>query len=177
MVSDAPVVADKTSEENEEILHAIAASMESIKDTSGSGSQVEDVNLTNPDEITCQDKKPSYPPLTEEPKGDKTLLCRVGVRLPDGRRVQRNFFHTDPIQVKIDDRIVIRRFISCDQLRVLCINCLCLISLNVSMLTSLILPVNILLTSFFMSFSVHYNELHFEQSEKMRGVSKQYPIP
>ncbi|GMN35485.1 hypothetical protein TIFTF001_042232 [Ficus carica] len=95
----APVVADKTSEEDEEILHAIAASMESIKDTIGSGSQVEDVNLTNPEEITCQDKKPCYPLLTEEPKGDKTLLCRVGIRLPDGRRVQRNFFHTDPIQL------------------------------------------------------------------------------
>ncbi|GMN61868.1 hypothetical protein TIFTF001_030955 [Ficus carica] len=99
LVSDAPVVADKTGEEDEEILHAIAASMESIKDKSGSGSQDEDVNLTNPEEITCQDKKPSYPPLPEEPKGDKTLLCRVGVRLPDGRRVQRNFFHTDPIQL------------------------------------------------------------------------------
>lgn len=96
---DAPVVADKTSEEDEEVLQAIAASMEGIKGTSGWGSDDEDENLTNREEITCQDKKPSYPPLPEEPKGDKTLLCRVGIRLPDGRRVQRNFLRTDPIQL------------------------------------------------------------------------------
>lgn len=43
----------------------------------------------------------SYPPLPEEPKGDKNLLCRVGVRLPDGRRVQRNFLRADSIQVNV----------------------------------------------------------------------------
>lgn len=46
-----------------------------------------------------EEKKPAYLPLPEEPKGDRNLLCRVGVRLPDGRRVQRNFLRTDPVQV------------------------------------------------------------------------------
>ncbi|KAF5732957.1 plant UBX domain-containing protein 7 [Tripterygium wilfordii] len=41
---------------------------------------------------------PVYPPLSEEPKGDRNRICRVGVRLPDGRRVQRNFLCSDPIQ-------------------------------------------------------------------------------
>lgn len=42
---------------------------------------------------------PVYPPLPEEAKGDRNLLCRVGVRLPDGRRIQRNFLRTDSTQV------------------------------------------------------------------------------
>lgn len=45
-------------------------------------------------------EKITYPPLPEEPKGDRSLLCRVGVRLPDGKRLQRNFLLSDPIQVK-----------------------------------------------------------------------------
>ncbi|KAI7748565.1 hypothetical protein M8C21_000104, partial [Ambrosia artemisiifolia] len=44
-------------------------------------------------------KEHNYPPLPEEPKGDKSLLCRVGVRLPDGSRVQRSFLRSDPIQL------------------------------------------------------------------------------
>ncbi|KAK2656248.1 hypothetical protein Ddye_009300 [Dipteronia dyeriana] len=44
-------------------------------------------------------QNPTYPPLPEEPKGDRNLLCRVGVRLPDGRRTQRNFLRFDPIQL------------------------------------------------------------------------------
>lgn len=44
-------------------------------------------------------KEPAYLPLPEEPKGERNLICRVGVRLPDGRRVQRNFLLTDPVQV------------------------------------------------------------------------------
>lgn len=46
-------------------------------------------------------EKCNYPPLPEEPKGDKSLLCRVGFRLPDGSRTQRNFLRSDPIQVII----------------------------------------------------------------------------
>ena len=42
-----------------------------------------------------------YPSLPEEPKEKRELLCRVGIRLPDGRRIQRNFLLTDPIQVGI----------------------------------------------------------------------------
>ncbi|XP_062113102.1 plant UBX domain-containing protein 7 isoform X3 [Humulus lupulus] len=92
-------VADKTSEEDEEVLRALAASMESMKETSEVIPKDKHVNLTDEDEKTCPDKKPDYPPLPEEPKGDKSLLCRVGVRLPDGRRVQRSFFRTDPVQL------------------------------------------------------------------------------
>ncbi|XP_071719371.1 plant UBX domain-containing protein 7-like [Rutidosis leptorrhynchoides] len=40
-----------------------------------------------------------YPPLPEEPEGDANLLCRVGIRLSDGRRLQRNFLRTDPFKV------------------------------------------------------------------------------
>ncbi|MCL7042393.1 hypothetical protein MKW94_020184 [Papaver nudicaule] len=40
-----------------------------------------------------------YPALPEEPEVEKTLLCRIGVRLPDGRRIQRRFLKTDPVQL------------------------------------------------------------------------------
>ncbi|XP_078448515.1 UBX domain-containing protein isoform X2 [Wolffia australiana] len=40
-----------------------------------------------------------YPPLPEEPQAKRELLCRVGIRLPDGRRIQRNFLLSDPIQL------------------------------------------------------------------------------
>lgn len=77
---------------------ALAASMEGITDTSGVS---KDMDISNAEEETCKTKKPSYPPLPEEPKADRNLLCRVGVRLPDGWRVQRNFLLTDPIQVEV----------------------------------------------------------------------------
>lgn len=48
---------------------------------------------------TYLSEKPNYPTLPEEPKGDRSLLCRVRVRLPDGRTCQRNFLRSDPIQV------------------------------------------------------------------------------
>uniref|UniRef100_A0A3Q7HUA6 UBX domain-containing protein n=1 Tax=Solanum lycopersicum TaxID=4081 RepID=A0A3Q7HUA6_SOLLC len=44
-----------------------------------------------------------YLPLPEEPNGslicDKNLVCRIAIRLPDGRRIQRNFMKTDPIKL------------------------------------------------------------------------------
>lgn len=95
------MIADKTNEEDEEVLRALAASMESIKDKSKVNSKDKDVIATEKEDEACSAEKPSYPPLPEEPKGDRSLLCRVGVRLPDGRRVQRNFFRTDPIQVRL----------------------------------------------------------------------------
>lgn len=102
-VEKVQVAAEETTEEDEELLRALAASMEglqedhslkSIMDTATSGEVKEDEEI-------CINKieKPSYPPLPEEPKVDRNLLCRVGVRLPDGRRVQRNFLLTDPIQL------------------------------------------------------------------------------
>ncbi|XP_010519525.1 PREDICTED: plant UBX domain-containing protein 7-like [Tarenaya hassleriana] len=42
-----------------------------------------------------------FPPLPEEPQGSSNggFLCRVGVRLPDGRRLVRSFNKSDPIQL------------------------------------------------------------------------------
>ncbi|CAN7057948.1 hypothetical protein IGI04_015104 [Brassica rapa subsp. trilocularis] len=42
-----------------------------------------------------------FPDLTEEPKGDcdKSLVCSLCVRFPDGRRKQRKFLKTEPIQL------------------------------------------------------------------------------
>ncbi|XP_059649824.1 plant UBX domain-containing protein 7 isoform X2 [Cornus florida] len=91
------VAADAKNEEDEEMLLALAASMEGMKHATGVTS--EDVTNIDEDKEMCSVKKPVYPPLPEEPKGDRNLLCRVGVRLPDGRRLQRNFFRTDPIQL------------------------------------------------------------------------------
>lgn len=93
------VVVDETNEEDEEMLRAVTAAMEGMKDSCGVAAKDKDVTVTGEEE-TCSTKKLSYPPLPEEPKGDRNLLCRVGFRLPDGRRVQRNFFRTDPIQVR-----------------------------------------------------------------------------
>lgn len=81
--------------EDEEMQRALAASMENVEDSIETTS--DDINKEEP----CSTKKPAYPPLPEEPKGDRNLLCRVGFRLPDGHRLQRNFFRTDPIQVSI----------------------------------------------------------------------------
>lgn len=79
------------------MLLALAASMEGMKDTSGVASK--DMDVINTEDEMRKTKKPVYPPLPEEPKADRNLLCRVGVRLPDGRRLQRNFLRTDSIQV------------------------------------------------------------------------------
>ncbi|KAK6146640.1 hypothetical protein DH2020_020509 [Rehmannia glutinosa] len=73
---------------------ALAASMENSKDIDGD--HLKEVSDANAEEKV---QKPAYLPLPEEPKGDRSLLCRVGVRLPDGRRVQRNFLRTDPVQL------------------------------------------------------------------------------
>ncbi|KAE8076455.1 hypothetical protein FH972_015102 [Carpinus fangiana] len=91
---------DETNEQDEEMQRAVAASMESMKDSCGVAAEDKDASVTvTGEEETCSTKKQTYPPLPEEPKGDRNLLCRVGFRLPDGRRVQRNFFRTDPIQL------------------------------------------------------------------------------
>ncbi|KAJ6981863.1 hypothetical protein NC653_025074 [Populus alba x Populus x berolinensis] len=94
--SKALVSAYETKEEDEEVLRALAASMESMKDSSVIASNKKDI--ASKGEEKCSTRTPTYPPLPEEPSGDKSLLCRVGIRLPDGRRVQRNFLKTDPIR-------------------------------------------------------------------------------
>ncbi|CAH8306625.1 unnamed protein product [Eruca vesicaria subsp. sativa] len=52
---------------------------------------------THEEEETCLE----YPALTEEPKGecDKSLVCSLCVRFPDGRRKQRRFLKSEPIQL------------------------------------------------------------------------------
>ena len=90
---------DRSNEEDEEVLRAMAASIESSKESSGVAGRDKDADITNKGPETGLSRRPAYPPLPEEPKADRNLLCRVGVRLPDGCRVQRNFLRTDPIQV------------------------------------------------------------------------------
>jgi hypothetical protein len=59
-----------------------------------------DIKEDNQQEEAPKVVKREYPDLSEEPQGDKGLkICRVGVRLPDGRRVHRRFLQTDPIQL------------------------------------------------------------------------------
>ncbi|KAE8662633.1 Plant UBX domain-containing protein 7 [Hibiscus syriacus] len=91
------VSADETNEDKE-LLRAIVASMESAKETVKTTSDDKASSTTDKEE-PCSIQKPAYPSLPDEPKGDRNLLCRVGVRLPDGRRVQRNFLRTDPIRL------------------------------------------------------------------------------
>ncbi|KAI3921124.1 hypothetical protein MKX01_036103 [Papaver californicum] len=104
--SQAPTVkpkgAHETTEEDEELLLALAASMahteENINDpVAESSDDRNEAKVEEPE--TSFSKKVVYPDLPEESKVDKKLLCRVGVRLPDGRRLQRNFLRTDPIQL------------------------------------------------------------------------------
>ena len=97
--SFALVSTDETNED-EEMLRAVAASIENVKDPIKTTSDNKVLSTTDKEE-PCSTTKPAYPPLPQEPKGDRNLLCRIGVRLPDGRRVQRNFLHTDPLQVSI----------------------------------------------------------------------------
>ncbi|EPS73806.1 hypothetical protein M569_00949, partial [Genlisea aurea] len=85
---------DKTTDEDDELRRALAASLENF----------ESPHDPKPDENIVE-KKPdksaavAYLPLPEESKGDKNLLCRIGLRLPNGRRVQRNFLRSDPVQL------------------------------------------------------------------------------
>ncbi|XP_010527852.1 PREDICTED: plant UBX domain-containing protein 7 isoform X2 [Tarenaya hassleriana] len=92
---------DITNEEDEELQRALAASLENMEESSEEAAIPEEQTSTLPekDETFSSNAMPTYPPLPEEPKGDRSILCRVGVRLPDGRRLQRNFLKTDPIQL------------------------------------------------------------------------------
>ncbi|KAG2317315.1 hypothetical protein Bca4012_068203 [Brassica carinata] len=43
-----------------------------------------------------------FPELTEEPRcdsSDRSVMCRLCVRLPDGRKVQRNFLRSESVQL------------------------------------------------------------------------------
>ncbi|BAT75159.1 hypothetical protein LR48_Vigan01g154300 [Vigna angularis] len=98
--SKALVESNENKEEDEEIQRALAASMESMKEsTAMAGRENKDADVVVNGQETTLAKRPTYPPLPEEPKAERNLLCRVGVRLPGGQRVQRNFLRTDPIQL------------------------------------------------------------------------------
>lgn len=92
-ISHVHFIPDESNDEDEELQRALAASLENNEFDGGAVTEADDANAE--DKV----KKPAYLPLPEEPKGDKNLLCRVGVRLPDGRRVQRNFLRTDSVQL------------------------------------------------------------------------------
>lgn len=93
--------ADMLSEEDEEMQRALAMSMESgLKDANDVAPGGKEAATSGNEIMTrSEEKKPEYPALPEEPRGDKSMLCRVGFRLPDGHRVQRNFLRSDPIQL------------------------------------------------------------------------------
>ncbi|KAK8456442.1 hypothetical protein SEVIR_3G022200v4 [Setaria viridis] len=88
-------------DEDEELARAVAASLEGSKEVAEESGATDDMAEAEPEE----DNEPSlnikldYPPLPEEPTGSRDLLCRVAIRLPNNRRIQRNFLHTDPIKV------------------------------------------------------------------------------
>ncbi|KAL6651600.1 hypothetical protein ACP70R_010525 [Stipagrostis hirtigluma subsp. patula] len=85
-------------DEDEELARAVAASLEENKGVEGSDATD---NKAEPEEDNApsMDVKLDYPPLPEEPTGSRELLCRVAIKLPDGRRIQRNFLNTDPIKL------------------------------------------------------------------------------
>ncbi|XP_042020865.1 plant UBX domain-containing protein 7-like isoform X2 [Salvia splendens] len=85
-----PQLQSENNDEDEELQQALAVSMENFEEIDAGGMK---------EGNEAKVKEPAYLPLPEEPKGERNLICRVGVRLPDGRRVQRNFLRTDPVQL------------------------------------------------------------------------------
>ena len=88
-------------DEDEELARAVAASLEESKEVIEASDASDDMAEAEPevDNEPSLNIKPDYPPLPEEPTGSRDLLCRVAIRLPNNRRIQRNFLHTDPIKV------------------------------------------------------------------------------
>lgn len=88
-------------DEDEELARAVAASLEESKEVIEASDASDDMAEAEPevDNEPSLNMKPDYPPLPEEPTGSRDLLCRVAIRLPNNRRIQRNFLHTDPIKV------------------------------------------------------------------------------
>lgn len=89
---------EKHFEEDDEPPTVVAASLEGTKVPVESCVDYE--TKTDEDAKSSVNKAPVYPPLSVEPTGgSRELFCRVGIRLPDGRRVQRNFFRSDSIKL------------------------------------------------------------------------------
>ncbi|CAH8306609.1 unnamed protein product [Eruca vesicaria subsp. sativa] len=61
----------------------------------------EDCEFQECDQVKEEETCLEYPDLTEEPKGDcdKSLVCSLCFRFPDGRRKQRRFLKSEPIQL------------------------------------------------------------------------------
>ncbi|KAL3679998.1 hypothetical protein R1sor_022954 [Riccia sorocarpa] len=98
----------RDTDEEEELRRALAASLEEASplvsdgkdsteetraETSATAGGAEEQRVSEP----AAPEARIYPTLPEEPPADKEA-CRVAVRLPDGRRAQRRFLRTDPIQ-------------------------------------------------------------------------------
>ncbi|KAI3952710.1 hypothetical protein MKX01_013672 [Papaver californicum] len=90
---------DEEDTEDDELILALSASMKNLTTTAcPTSANIQELKIDET-ETSLIKKVITYPELTKEPKVDKKLLCRIGVRLPDGRRVQRSFLRTDPIQM------------------------------------------------------------------------------
>ncbi|KAI5061027.1 hypothetical protein GOP47_0023532 [Adiantum capillus-veneris] len=106
---DAPLAISNS--EEEELQRALAASLDDGKEHLGkeaaptvdkngnSSTHCEDVQTETQHEKTATEFKLLCPPLPEEPGQTDGTVCRVAVRFPDGSRVHRRFFRSDPIQV------------------------------------------------------------------------------
>lgn len=90
-------VLDKEVEDDEELMRAIAASLEDGKGASRPP-VIDDEPKPEKDSETSLNGEMIYPPLPEEPKSSREL-CKIGIRLPDGRRIRRNFLPTDSTKV------------------------------------------------------------------------------
>ncbi|CAD5315834.1 unnamed protein product [Arabidopsis thaliana] len=70
---------------------------------SSCGREFDDVvTLSEDEEETCLSSDLfKFPVLTEEPKGDcdRSVVCSISVRYPNGRRKQRKFLKSEPIQL------------------------------------------------------------------------------
>eukprot|EP00252_Welwitschia_mirabilis_P024059 TRINITY_DN699_c0_g1_i1.p1 TRINITY_DN699_c0_g1~~TRINITY_DN699_c0_g1_i1.p1 ORF type:complete len:448 (-),score=105.14 TRINITY_DN699_c0_g1_i1:369-1712(-) len=92
---------------DDELQQALAASLEGLQQPPAKESGGNMSNFVSPNDqsngLQSTDVLPKvkqeYPPLPAEPDGDKAQICRVGIRLPDGRRVQRKFLRTDSIKL------------------------------------------------------------------------------
>ncbi|KAJ4867569.1 Plant UBX domain-containing protein 7 [Raphanus sativus] len=96
-------VVTKDDDEEAELQRALAASLEDndMKESSDDNkSAITPEEVVAVEAVTTTTVLPTFPPLPEEPKGgDRSVQCRVGIRLPNGQRVQRNFLKTDSVQL------------------------------------------------------------------------------
>ncbi|XP_064948758.1 plant UBX domain-containing protein 7-like [Musa acuminata AAA Group] len=86
-------ILDKEVEDDEALMRAIAASLEDGKGASWPP-VIDDEPKPEKDSETSLNGEMIYPPLPEEPKSSREL-CKIAIRLPDGRRIRRNFLPTD----------------------------------------------------------------------------------